>query len=54
MKYKKSGGYQFLVSHGLVAYVRFQLIVQNVVSPQPCVRKLGIPLVLLNFLVCNC
>ena len=35
-------------------YVRFQLNVQNVVSPQPCVRKLGISLVLLNFLGCNC
>ena len=35
-------------------YVRFQLIVQNVVSSQPCVRKLGISLVLLNFLGCIC
>ena len=35
------------------AYVRFQLIVQNVVSTQPCVRNLAISLVLLNFLYCN-
>ena len=35
-------------------YVRFQLSVQNVVSPQPCLRKLGISLVLLNFLGCKC
>ena len=35
-------------------YVRFQLIVQNAVSAQPCVGKLGMSLVLLNFLGCNC
>ena len=35
-------------------YVRFQLIVQNVVSPQPGVKTLGISLVLLNLLGCNC
>ena len=34
--------------------IRFQLILQNAVSHQPCVRKLGISLVLLNFLGCNC
>ena len=34
-------------------YVQFQLIVQNAVSAQPCVGKLGISLVL-NFLGCNC
>ena len=38
----------------VLIYVRFQLIVQNVVSAQPCVGKLGISLVLLNFLGCNC
>ena len=32
-------------------YERFQLIVQNAVSAQPCVGKLRISLVLLNFLV---
>ena len=34
-------------------YVSLQLRVQNVVSAQPCVEKLGISLVLLNFLHCN-
>ena len=34
-----------------ITYVQFQLIVQNVVSAQPCVGKLGISLVLLNFWV---
>ena len=34
-------------------HVRFQLIVQNAVSAQPCVGKLGISHVLLNFLGCN-
>ena len=34
-------------------YVSLQLRVQNVVSAQPCVEKLGISLVLLNFLGCN-
>ena len=33
-------------------YVRFQLIVQNVVFAQPCVGKLEISLVLLNSLGC--
>ena len=36
-----------------VIYVSLQLSVQNVVSTQPCVGKLGISLVLLNFLGCN-
>ena len=34
-------------------YVSLQLRMQNVVSAQPCVGKLGISLVLLNFLHCN-
>ena len=34
-------------------YVLLQLRVQNAVSAQPCVGKLGISLVLLNFLGCN-
>ena len=35
------------------AYVSLHLRVQNVVPAQPCVGKLGISLVLLNFLHCN-
>ena len=35
-------------------YVSLQLNMQNAVSAQPCVGKLGISLVLLNFLGCNC
>ena len=34
-------------------YVSLQLLMQNAVSAQPCVGKLGISLVLLNFLHCN-
>ena len=34
-------------------YVSLQLRMQNAVSTQPCVGKLGISLVLLNFLDCN-
>ena len=34
-------------------YVSLQVRVQNAVSAQPCVGKLGISLVLLNFLDCN-
>ena len=34
-------------------YVSLQLSVQNAVSPQPCVGKLPISLVLFNFLDCN-
>ena len=34
-------------------YVSLRLRVQNAVSAQPCVGKLGISLVLLNFLHCN-
>ena len=37
----------------LEEYVRFQLLVENAVSAQPYVGKLGISLVLLNFLGCN-
>ena len=35
------------------AYVSLQLRMQNAVSAQPCVGKLGISLILLNFLGCN-
>ena len=35
------------------AYVSLCLHVQNAVPAQPCVGKLGISLVLLNFLHCN-
>ena len=35
------------------AKVSLRLRVQNAVSAQPCVGKLGISLVLLNFLDCN-
>ena len=35
----------------IIKYVSLQLRVQNAVSAQPCVGKLGISLVLLNFLV---
>ena len=34
-------------------YVSLRLHVQNTVPAQPCVGKLGISLVLLNFLHCN-
>ena len=34
-------------------YVSLRLRVQNAVPGQPCVGKLGISLVLLNFLYCN-
>ena len=34
-------------------YVSLRLRVQNAVPAQPCVGKLGISLVLLNFLDCN-
>ena len=40
-------------AHLLFPYVSFRLRVQNAVSAQPCVGKLGISLVLLNFLHCN-
>ena len=36
-----------------IKYVSLQLGMQNAVSTQPCVGKLGISLVLLNFLGCN-
>ena len=36
-----------------IIYVSLQLRVQNAVSAQPCVEKLQISLVLLNFLHCN-
>ena len=35
------------------SYVSLRLRVQNAVPAQPCVGKLGISLVLLNFLHCN-
>ena len=34
-----------------IAYVSLRLRVQNAVPAQPCVGKLGISLVLLNFLI---
>ena len=34
-------------------YVSLRLCVQNAVPAEPCVGKLGISLVLLNFLHCN-
>ena len=37
----------------IILYVSLRLRVQNVVPAQPCVGKLGISLVLLNFLHCN-
>ena len=37
----------------VLQYVSLRLRVQNAVSAQPCVGKLGISLVLLNFLDCN-
>ena len=40
-------------SRGKHAYVSLRLRVQNAVPAQPCVGKLGISLVLLNFLHCN-
>ena len=36
-----------------ITYVSLRLRVQNAVSAQPCVGKLQISLVLLNFLDCN-
>ena len=40
----------FVILH---IYVSLRLRVQNAVPAQPCVGKLGISLVLLNFLHCN-
>ena len=37
----------------LITFVSLRLRVQNAVPAQPCVGKLGISLVLLNFLYCN-
>ena len=37
----------------MFVYVSLQLSMQNVVSAQPCVGKLGLSLILLNFLGCN-
>ena len=37
----------------LFRYVSLRLRMQNAVPAQPCVGKLGISLVLLNFLHCN-
>ena len=46
---------QFLVFGKVLSdqYVSLRLRVQNAVSPQPCVGKFRISLVLLNFLHCN-
>ena len=38
---------------GEIIYVSLRLCVQNAVPAQPCVGKLGISLVLMNFLLCN-
>ena len=43
----------FITSFTKVIYVSLRLRVQNAVPAQPCVGKLGISLVLLNFLHCN-
>ena len=45
----------FLLSNfvSIYIYVSLRLRVQNAVPAQPCVGKLGISLVLLNFLHCN-
>ena len=43
----------FFVNLGGNIYVSLHLRVQNAVPAQPCVGKLGISLVLLNFLHCN-
>ena len=43
----------FRVCNMMKLYVSLQLRVQNAVSAQPCVGKLRISLVLLNFLHCN-
>ena len=44
----------FWVDHNTdITYVSLRLRVQNSVPAQPCVGKLGISLVLLNFLHCN-
>ena len=42
-----------LLTDPLNTYVSLRLRVQNAVPAQPCVGKLGISLVLLNFLHCN-
>ena len=43
----------FYEKEAMNVYVSLRLRVQNAVSAQPCVGKLGISLVLLNFLDCN-
>ena len=42
-----------LINHLMNIYVSLRLRMQNAVPAQPCVGKLGISLVLLNFLHCN-
>ena len=42
-----------LVAGSYYTYVSLRLCMQNAVPTQPCVGKLGISLVLLNFLHCN-
>ena len=42
-----------LGNYSLIVYVSLRLRVQNAVSAQPCVGKIRISLVLLNFLHCN-
>ena len=41
------------MNHFILVYVSLRLRVQNAVSAQPCVGKIQISLVLLNFLHCN-
>ena len=43
----------YKIFHCINIYVSLRLRVQNVVPAQPCVGKLGISVVLLNFLHCN-
>ena len=47
--------YEYILTNSKIMniYVSLQLRVQNVVPAQPCVGKLKISLVLLNFLHCN-
>ena len=44
---------EYLKCESTILYVSLRLRVQNAVPAQPCVGKLEISLVLLNFLHCN-
>ena len=52
-KSKNSWNMWYSIYDQLEIYVSLRLRVQNAVPAQPCVGKLGISLVLLNFLHCN-